>query len=124
MKSLSMAAALVALALSAPVASGGERLSIRVTPALAFEPARLTIRTIIEPTEDARRLSVEVDSGSFSTVSEIPLEGKSSPRVNVIQLKNVPSGVYEVRAVLMGPTGAIANTMQVVTIRSAAGDTP
>lgn len=119
-----MAAALVALVLLAPVASGGERLSIRVSPALAFEPAILTIRTIIEPTEDARRLSVEVDSASFSTVSEIPLEGQSSPRVNVIRLKNVPSGVYEVRAVLMGPTRAIANTMQVVRIRSAAGDTP
>jgi hypothetical protein len=123
MKGLLVSAALIALALSAPVTSG-ERLSIRVSPALAFEPALLTIRTIIEPTDEARRLSVEVDSASFSTVSEIPLEGKSSPRVNVIRLKNVPSGVYEVRAVLMGPTGAIANTMQVVRIRSAAGDIP
>jgi len=36
MKGLSLAAALVAPVLLAPVASGGERLSIRVSPALAF----------------------------------------------------------------------------------------
>ncbi len=123
MKGLSLAAAFVTLALSAPAASEGRRLSIRVSPAVAFAPALLTIRTMMEPSEDARRLSIEVDSFSFSTSSEIPLEGKDSPRMRIIQLKNVPSGLYEIRAAVIGSTGIIANTMQVIRIHAGTGET-
>jgi hypothetical protein len=119
-----LVAILAMLALSVPIAAGEQRLSIRVSPVVAFAPALLTIRATMAPSADARRLAIEVDSASFSTKSEIPLEGKNSPRMKVIQLKNVPPGVYEVRAAVIGPTGTIANTMQVIRIHSVAGDTP
>lgn len=124
MKRGSLVAILATLALSLPIAAGGQRLSIRVSPVVAFAPAFLTIRATMEPSEDARRLAIEVDSASFSTKSEIPLEGKNSPRMKVIQLKNVPPGVYEIRAAVLGPTGTIANTMQVIRIHSGTGDAP
>jgi hypothetical protein len=123
-KRRSLVAVLAILALSVPIAAGGRRLSIRVSPVVAFAPAFLTIRATMEPSEDARRLAIEVDSASFSTKSEIPLEGKNSPRMKVIQLKNVPSGVYEIRAAVLGPTGTIANTMQIIRIHSSVGDAP
>jgi hypothetical protein len=123
-KRLSLVAILATLALSMPIAAGGQRLSIRVSPVIAFAPAFLTIRATMEPSEDARRLAIEVDSTSFSTKSEIPLEGKNSPRMKVIQLKDVPSGLYEIRATVIGPAGTIANTMQVIRIHGGTGDAP
>jgi hypothetical protein len=100
---------------------GAERVTIRVSPTVAMAPALLTIRTTIEPNDDNRLLRVNVDSGGYSTSSDIPLEGRSAPRLNVVQVKNVPSGVYEVRAVLVGSTGPRATTMQLVRIAPAAG---
>jgi hypothetical protein len=64
---------------------------------------------------------VVVDSGDYSTSSEIPLEGRHSARLNVIEIRDVPSGLYEVRAVLIGSHGPIATTMQLVKIEPAAG---
>lgn len=84
-------------------------------------PAFLTIRTTIEPNEDNRRLNVVVDSGDYTTSSEIPLEGRNAARLNVIELKDVPSGLYEVSAVLIGSRGPIASTMQLVKIEPEAG---
>ena len=124
MKRRSLVAVLALFVLSVPVVAGGQRLSIRVSPVVAFAPALLTIRATMEPTDDARRLSVEVDSAAFSTKSEIPLEGRNSPRMKVIQLKNVPSGLYEIRAAVIGPTGTIANTIQVIRIHSTAAEAP
>lgn len=40
-----------------------------------------------------------------------------------VRVENVPTGLYEVRAVLMGPGGPIAKTMQLVKVEPAAGST-
>jgi hypothetical protein len=87
-----------------------------------MEPAALTIRATVEPSDENRRLSVTLDSnGGYSTSSDIPLEGRNSARLNVVELRDVPSGLYEVRAVLMGSTGPLAATLQVVKIQPAPG---
>ncbi|HEV8318670.1 MAG TPA: hypothetical protein VGQ10_14745 [Vicinamibacterales bacterium] len=52
-----------------------------------------------------------------------PLDGRNSQRTSVFELRNVPTGLYEVRAVLMGPGGPIAKTMQLVKVEPAAGST-
>ena len=88
---------------------------------MAMAPAALTIRTTIEPNDDTRSLNVVLDSGDYSRSSELPLEGRNSARLNVIELRDVPSGLYEVRAVLMGSHGPIASTMQLVKIAPSAG---
>jgi hypothetical protein len=121
MKKLSLAAAASALLVVAPQVGGGQHLALRVSPVVAMAPAFLTIRTSIEPNDDNRRLSVVVDSGDYSTTSDIPLEGRNSARLSVIELKDVPSGLYEVRAVLMGSRGPIASSMQLVKIAPAPG---
>lgn len=84
-------------------------------------PASMTIRATVEPSDDNRNLSVVVDSESYSTNSDIPLEGRSSARLNVIELRDVPSGLYEVRAVLMGSHGPIVSTLKLVKIQPAPG---
>jgi hypothetical protein len=121
MKKLSLAAAASALLVVAPQVGGGQHLALRVSPIVAMAPAVLTIRTSIEPNDDNRSLNVVVDSGDYSTTSNIPLEGRNSARLSVIELKDVPSGLYEVRAVLMGSRGPIASSMQLVKIAPAPG---
>ena len=75
------------------------------------------------PSDDNRVLSIEIDSPTYNRRSDIPLDGKSSPRLNVFEAKGVPTGLYEVRAVLVGPTGPIARCLQLVKVEPAAGHT-
>jgi hypothetical protein len=121
MKHLSVAAGVCALLIFAPQVRGNQRLAIRVSPVVAMAPAALTIRATVEPSDDNRTLNVVVDSDGYSTSSDIPLEGRSSARLNVIELKDVPSGLYEVRAVLMGSRGQIASTIQLVKVQPSPG---
>ena len=121
MKRFFLVALLLSLIVVAPAVNGSQRVAIRVTPVVAMEPALLTIRATVEPSDENRKLSVMLDSDGYSTSSDIPLEGRNSARMNVVELRDVPSGLYEVRAVLMGPTGPLAATLQVVKIQPAPG---
>ena len=121
MKTLSTLALLLSAVLCGSQASGGQRLSIRVSPAAALAPALLTIRTIVEPSDDNRLLVIDIDSPAYHRSSDIPLDGRNSPRMNVLEIRGVPPGLYEVRAVLVGPGGPIANTMHLVKVAPAPG---
>jgi len=110
-----------ALIVSAPAVNGTARVAIHVSPAVAMEPALLTIRTSIEPNENNRKLSVTIDSDAYTSSSDIPLEGRNAARLNVMEIRDVPSGLYEVRAVVSGSTGPLAETMQLVKIQPAVG---
>ena len=121
MRKFSLAAVASALLVVAPQVGGAQHLALRVSPIVAMAPASLTIRTTIEPNDDNRRLNVVLDSDDYSTSSDLPLEGRNSARLNVIELRDVPSGLYEVRAVLMGSRGPIASSMQLVNIAPSAG---
>jgi hypothetical protein len=52
-----------------------ESVAIRVSPAVAFAPADLVIRTSIEPDEHNRAIAIVADSESFYRSSSIQLEG-------------------------------------------------
>ena len=121
MKKYSVAALVFAVLVFTPHLQGNQRLAIRVSPIVSMAPAALTVRAVIEPSDENRRLNVTVDSDGYSTSSDIPLEGRSSARLSVIELKDVPSGLYEVRAVLMGPQGPLASSMQLVKVAPAVG---
>jgi hypothetical protein len=68
-----------------------------------------------------QRFTCRSQSDTYSTSSDVQLEGNQSARLNVLELRDVPSGLYEARAVVSGPQGPIAETMQVVKIQSAVG---
>ena len=121
MKQVSVASVVCALLIFAPQVRGSQRLAVRVSPIVAMAPAFLTIRATVEPSDDNRKLNVVVDSDGYSTSSDIPLEGRSSARLNVIELRDIPSGLYEVRAVLMGSQGPLASTIQLVKVQPAPG---
>ena len=93
-------AAIVLLA-ALPV-EAGERLTIRVSPAMSFAPAHLVVRAAIEADKDNRSIEVIAASSDFYRSSEVTLEGQDAPRVSVFEFRSLPSGEYEVRAVLRG----------------------
>ncbi len=110
--------ALVPAALSA---DNDERLSLRVSPIVAMAPAYVTVQARIGADEENRALEVTVESDDFLRRSQIELNGKDAPRVSVFEWRDIPTGVYEVRAVLMGSHGPRATSLKVVKITPAPG---
>lgn len=110
---------LLGLALSLPTtlaADDDHRLSLQVSPIVALEPAMVTVRATVGADDDNRGLEVIVESDSFRRSSQITLDGRNAPRLNVFELRDIPSGLYEVRAVLLGASGTRVSKLQVVKI--------
>jgi hypothetical protein len=93
---------------------GSERVVLR---APASTTTDLTISVSVERHEDNRMLRVTAESPDFFRSSELPLNGEASPRVNVVTFHQLPSGEYDIRAVLIaanGKTAGAARTSVVV----------
>ena len=110
---------MVAVAMSA---GAGEMMSVTVSPAVAFAPATLVVRTRIEA--DARNRAVEIvaESPSFYRSSEIQLDGDRAPRTNRFEFRSLPSGTYDVKATLLDASGQERTSVrQTVNIIAAGG---
>jgi hypothetical protein len=102
----------------------GERLTMKVSPAVAFAPANLVVRAMIEADADNRAVEIIAESADFYRSSHIQLEGDKAPRTNQFEFRSLPPGTYEVRALLFGADGqqrAYAR-QQVNVIATGAGD--
>ena len=99
-----------------------ERLTLRVSPAVAFAPANLVVRTTVEPDPSNRSMEIIAESSEFYRSSEIQLDGESGPRTSVFQFRSLPSGEYMVKAILKGAGGRelAAADRQVNVVESAA----
>jgi hypothetical protein len=86
-------------------AGNAEKLTIRVTPAVAFAPANLIVRTTI--TADAANRAVEIvaESNDYFRSSEIQLDGENAPRTTTFEFRSLPPGSYEVKATLRDSAG-------------------
>lgn len=105
-------------------AGAGERISMKVSPAVAFAPANLIVRAMIEADAGNRSIEVVAESADFYRSSQIQLEGDKAPRTNLFEFRSLPPGIYEVRALLLGVDGqqrAYAR-QQISVIASGAGD--
>jgi hypothetical protein len=88
---------------AAPLGAGGpERLSMRVSPSVAFAPADLFVRTTIEANHQNRTIEIIAESADFYRSSEITLNGAKAPRTTQVQFRSLPGGAYTVTAVLKG----------------------
>jgi hypothetical protein len=94
----------VCVALALPV-SGGERMTMSVTPAQGFAPSPLRVRVRIEPSVENHSLTITADSGGFFRSSEIPLEGDRAPRTFELEFRSVPEGDYDIISVVRDSTG-------------------
>jgi hypothetical protein len=89
-----------------PASAGeSEQMVLRVSPAVAFAPANLVVRTTIPANEQNRSVQIVAESDSFYRSSEIQLEGDRAPRTSQFEFRNLPPGTYEVRATVVGTRG-------------------
>ena len=83
----------------------GERITIKVSPAVSFAPANLIVRTMIVANADNRAVEIIAESTDFYRSSEIQLDGDKAPRTTMFEFRSLPQGTYEVRANLIGAGG-------------------
>jgi hypothetical protein len=84
----------------------GERITMKVSPAVAFAPANLVVRATIASDADNRAVEIIAESPDFYRSSEIQLEGEKAARTNTFEFRSLPPGTYEVRATLFGVSGS------------------
>ena len=82
-----------------------EPLVVRVSPAVSFAPANLIVRATIEADSSNRSVEIIAESAEFYRSSEIQLDGDNAPRTNLFEFRSLPSGTYEVKAILYGADG-------------------
>ena len=90
------------------IASGvdaNDRLDLRVSPAVAFAPANLSVRATVESASDNRSIEIIAESAEFYRSSEMQLDGDAAPRTAIFQFRSLPTGEYSVRGILKGPGG-------------------
>jgi hypothetical protein len=89
-----------------PAGAGeNDRMTLRVSPAVAFAPANLIVRATIPASEYNRAVEIIAESEDFYRSSEVQLEGDQAPRTSMFEFRSLPPGSYEVRAVLRGTHG-------------------
>ena len=86
-------------------AGPAEKLTLRVTPAVAFAPANLIVRAMILADSANRAVEVIAESPEYYRSSEIQLNGDQAPRTTTFEFRSLPPGAYEVKAVLLDTTG-------------------
>ncbi len=102
----------------------GERLTMKVSPAVAFAPANLMVRAMVVADADNRAVEVIAESADFYRSSMTQLEGDQAARINQCEFRSLPPGTYQVRANLFGSNGQPRATIrqQIKVIASGAAD--
>ena len=103
-------------------ASAGERITIKVSPAVAFAPANLVVRTTIEADARNRAIAIVAESSDFYRASEVELDGDKAPRTTTFEFQSLPSGTYQVTATLIGANSVGGRQSAVVSRRSSVAD--
>jgi hypothetical protein len=102
----------------------GERITLKVSPAVAFAPANLIVRATILADADNRAVEIVAESEDFYRSSEVQLEGDRAARTSTFEFRSLPPGTYEVRASLLGTNGERRALIrqQVNVLQSGGGD--
>ena len=75
--------AVVMAVITSPVGAG-ERMTMKVSPAIAFAPANLVVRTTIEADAGNRSIEIVAESPDFYRSSEMQLEGDKAARTTTL----------------------------------------
>jgi hypothetical protein len=101
---------------AAPIRAN-DRLALRVSPTVSFAPANLVVRATVEANAENRSIEVVAESEDFYRSSQKPLEGTRAPRTTQFEFRSLPTGSYQVRAILRGVSGKeIASTLEQINV--------
>jgi hypothetical protein len=96
--------------------TGGQAVTIRVTPVMVRQPASIRITATIEPDDRNRTLAIAAESAGYATGHQIQLEGINAPRVLETEFRDIPQGNYDVTATVIGTGGRRATASRVVVV--------
>jgi hypothetical protein len=97
------------------------RLSMKVSPAIAFAPANLVVRAQVIADKENRAIEAIAESPEFYRSSEIQLDGENAPLTTVFRFRSIPSGDYRVTVLLRNDRGdAIAQVQSQVSVMASA----
>jgi hypothetical protein len=115
---LFVASCALAVLSSGEAAGAGTRITIRIYPHVAEEPARVRVTVDVPPRAENRSVTVGADSGTFQRSSTFPLAGARASRIHEFQYDGLPAGEYVVNAALFDVTGQIAFDEEKLTVTS------
>jgi hypothetical protein len=101
--------------------SASETLQLEVTPTFSTAPARVVVRALVEHSADNRALEIVADSNDFYRRSVVDLDGASAPKVNELQLIDIPGGEYQVTATLYDAHGVRTSARRSIVVMSQSG---
>ena len=84
--------------------TAGETVEIRINGRYFTAPATVQMVIAVEPNAANRTLRIEADGDQMYRSTEVTLEGDSEKRLHTVEFKNLPAGVYEVRAEVLSAT--------------------
>jgi hypothetical protein len=90
--------------LTSPSIGAGASLAVQA-PTVMLAPGHLVVQTVVEPDPANRAIQVIAESPDTYRSSEIQLAGDTAARKNTFEFKDLPSGTYEIQAMLLGPGG-------------------
>jgi hypothetical protein len=102
----------------------GEKITMKVSPAVSFAPANLIVRTMVLADAENRAVEIIAESDDFYRSSTVQLDGEHAARINQFEFRSLPTGTYEVRANLYGSNGSQRASIrqQINVIASGAGE--
>ena len=104
-------------------AGADEKLTMTVSPAVAFAPATLVVRARIETDSRNRTFQIVAESSDFYRASEVQLDGDNAPVTNTFEFRSLPSGTYEIKATVLDSGGqARAQARSSVNIIASGGE--
>jgi hypothetical protein len=92
------------LVLTPPLLGAGASLAVQA-PTVMLAPGHLVVQTVVEPDSANRAIQVVAESPDSYRSSEVQLEGDAAPRKNTFEFKDLPSGIYQIHATLLGAGG-------------------
>src|ERR1700730_8282755 len=92
------------LVLPSPFSGAVEWLAVDA-PTVMLAPGHLVVQTVVEPDSANRAIQVVAESPDSYQSSEVQLEGDTAPRRNTFEFKDLPSGIYQIHATLLGAGG-------------------
>ena len=110
-----------ALLVAVPSLNAGGALQLRVTPTMTRSPALITARVMLDTVADDRYLQVAAESEDYYTSSQVQLDGSGHASVRVVEFRNLPTGLYQITAVLVGTHGPRASAMSLARVAPSPG---
>jgi hypothetical protein len=109
------------ITLTSPYLPAKEIVEITIRGHFYPAPATVPITIAVEPGENNRALTVEMDSDDFYRSSTIDLDGKNEKRLHMVEFRSLPAGAYVVRAEVRSKSQVLGTAVNELVVT---GETP